>query len=248
MIQTNEDGNKAQTEIVSRPLIDASKLGFTENQPLPIIAPFTASTTATNVIHYMNKLRENGIFEYLGLRSTIGTVTTASNSSDNGDESGGSSVKINHHEYLNHIPSMEQLLQAANQPCKPESNPPRLTLAGRARSKHAHRSISVADEDLYFGICKGPTKEKNDAADLIVRAMIRDAIWMNIHVFGGVDVPVLEIRVKEGYGARWSVKNSCSQISDNDGGSTGHEIQRDVIFRGFLEPHMSDGFEKKWRH
>ena len=262
-IQTDGDREEVFTHSlpIPRPLIDASKLGFSENQPLPTIAPFTASTTVTNVIHYMNKLRENGIFEYLGLRSTIGTITTTNHSTsnkssttanNNGNASDSSdNNKCNHHEYLNHIPSIAQLLKAANQPCKPKSNPPRLTVAGRARAKHAHRSISIADEDLYFGVCKGSTNEKSHAADAIVRTMICDAVWINVHVFGGVNVPILEIRVKEGYGARWSVGNSHDQASDqddNDGACISNKTQKEITFRGFLEPHMSDGFEKKWRH
>lgn len=68
--------------------------------------------------------------------------------------------------------------------------------------------------------------------------MIHDAVWINIHTFGGISSYVLEIRVINGYGARWSAEwdeNIPFNVSN-------------VIFRGFLEPQMKDGFEKKWRH
>mmetsp|Transcript_50451 Transcript_50451/g.129996 ORF Transcript_50451/g.129996 Transcript_50451/m.129996 type:complete len:99 (+) Transcript_50451:481-777(+) len=41
--------------------------------------------------------------------------------------------------------------------------------------------------------------------------------------------PVLEVRMKEGYGARWY-------------------IDTPITFRGFLEPQMEGGHEKRWRH
>jgi len=41
------------------------------------------------------------------------------------------------------------------------------------------------------------------------------------------DLPIIEIRVKEGYGMRW---------------------QLDGFFRGFLEPQMPNGHENGWKH
>lgn len=60
----------------------------------------------------------------------------------------------------------------------------------------------------------------------VVRRILHSAVWINIHTM--VDGSLLEVRCKEGYGARWSY----------DG----------VKFRGFLEPHDPEGHETKWRH
>jgi hypothetical protein len=43
-------------------------------------------------------------------------------------------------------------------------------------------------------------------------------------------VLVHEVRESHGYGARW------------------HVTPNECIFRGFLEPQMRGGHEKKWRH
>lgn len=50
--------------------------------------------------------------------------------------------------------------------------------------------------------------------------------WINIHGLPG-NLPILEVRNKLGYGVRWEVKGK---------------------FRGFLEPQMEGGHEKKWVH
>lgn len=53
---------------------------------------------------------------------------------------------------------------------------------------------------------------KNELSFLKLQNMIEDAIWMNVHV---VPVPVFEIRVRGGYGARWSLDGSqvCAFVS-----------------------------------
>ena len=117
-------------------------------------------------------------------------------------------------------------------PCKPNAKPPHLTVAARARSKHAHRG----EKDQFFGVCTGSVKDKNDAAEKIVMDMLKDAVWINIHVFGGIKTPVMEVRNRVGYGARWAADWSCPERPVN------------VAFRGFLEPHMEEGFEQRWRH
>ena len=44
--------------------------------------------TASNVIQYINNIQIDGIFEYLGMRSTIGTIIMSSNNhnGENDDE------------------------------------------------------------------------------------------------------------------------------------------------------------------
>lgn len=53
-----------------------------------------------------------------------------------------------------------------------------------------------------------------------------NCIWINIHGLPG-DIPILELRVKQGYGIRWQING---------------------VFRGFLEPPMENGHEKGWKH
>lgn len=203
-----------ENEVLPRPLLPATELDFTEidsSSKIFPISPFLKNERepVKGCKSWLLKCGEVGIRELLGLRSTIGTEMNL------------------------FPPAIDELIHAANQPIttKDSAKPPILTVAGRARAKHAHRG----SKDQFFGISKGNNIEKNEAGEKIVRDMIQDAIWINIHVFGGVEVPIMEIRNSLGYGARWSANWS-------------NETPYDVVFRGFLEPQMQDGFEKKWRH
>lgn len=197
-----------------RPLIPADKLGFEERilaeEARLILLPHN-EISISNCMAWLESLGENGIRELLGLRNTAGS------------EPG----------YF--PPDYQSLIQAARMPCRPNSNPPHLTVAGKARAKHAHRG----EKDQFFGVCNGSTQKKNDAAEDIVKGILKDAVWINIHVFGGIKHPVIEFRNKLGYGARWR--------ADWDESGTPQK-PTNVIFRGFLEPQMEDGFERKWRH
>ncbi|KAI3959244.1 hypothetical protein MKW92_014623 [Papaver armeniacum] len=68
---------------------------------------------------------------------------------------------------------------------------------------------------------------KNKIALEVINQLISNCRWINIHIVPPYD-GVLEIRVAEGYGARWSKEGSK--------------------FIGFLEPYMEDGHSKRWRH
>ncbi|XP_058748790.1 uncharacterized protein LOC131621758 isoform X2 [Vicia villosa] len=97
-----------------------------------------------------------------------------------------------------------------------------LTHGARALAKHACRSSSG-----YWGSLVGNDSNKNRLAMDVINNLIAHCCWMNIHI-----VPphgaVFEIRVADGYGARW-----------NEDGSK---------FIGFLEPYMQDGHSKGWKH
>ena len=97
-----------------------------------------------------------------------------------------------------------------------------ITVGARALTKHAHRS-----SEEWWGVMKGSDSTKNTLARAKVLEVLDGATWLNIHMLPH-DVPVVEVRVLDGYGARWGA----------DGGD----------FRGFLEPQMPDGHEKGWRH
>lgn len=127
------------------------------------------------------------------------------------------------------IPSRHRLLQACRAIHKPDRS--KLTVAARARSKHAHRSVS---QESFFGVAKGPAEVQNDQTEGILNRLLEDAVWINRHRFVGLEegVVAIEIRVLEGYGARWVLDNNDDSIT----------------FRGFLEPQMKDGHERKWQH
>ena len=129
-------------------------------------------------------------------------------------------------------PSRSQLLASSRQLHKPDTKSS-LTVSARALSKHAHRG-----SDGFFGVVQGSESQKNEHADGVVQKLIREAAWINIHAFGGVDEtrPVVEVRTAEGYGARWSARWKKTHSPE------------DVQFRGFLEPTMDDGHESRWRH
>jgi hypothetical protein len=44
---------------------------------------------------------------------------------------------------------------------------------------------------------------------MMICKLIEQAVWLNVHV---VPVPVFEIRVQDGYGARWSADGSQVNI------------------------------------
>mmetsp|Transcript_37128 Transcript_37128/g.54603 ORF Transcript_37128/g.54603 Transcript_37128/m.54603 type:complete len:414 (+) Transcript_37128:29-1270(+) len=128
------------------------------------------------------------------------------------------------------LPTRKALYKAAQEPTKPNAKPPLLSVCARARAKHAHRGTI----DCFFGRIKGGNLIQNADAEVIVKKLLNEAAWINCHEFGGSDGMVLEVRVAAGYGARWSVP-----LFDSD---------KKLKFRGFLEPQMQNGHEKRWRH
>ncbi|XP_020676855.2 uncharacterized protein LOC110095591 isoform X3 [Dendrobium catenatum] len=97
-----------------------------------------------------------------------------------------------------------------------------LTDAARSLAKHVHRS-----SEEWWGSFRGGDSEKNRLASEIVNHLLNECCWMNVY-----DIQthnrVFEIRIHEGYGARWS----------HDGSK----------FIGFLEPYTEEGHSKGWKH
>jgi hypothetical protein len=103
----------------------------------------------------------------------------------------------------------------------PHFGPPsRLTVGARALAKHAHRSA------FFGGDLTGTEDAKNSRAFEIINHILSTAVWINCHALPH-NTFVCEFRVDTGHGARWSLDGS--------------------VFRGFLEPWMKDGHDKKWR-
>jgi len=78
-----------------------------------------------------------------------------------------------------------------------------------------------------WGDISGSDTSKNELASEAIDSLLRDCCWMNVHLTQPYG-PVFEIRVHEGYGARWS--------------------QDGAKFIGFLEPYTPEGFSKGWKH
>lgn len=102
-----------------------------------------------------------------------------------------------------------------------QKHPSRLTVGARALTKHAHRS-----SEGFWGLIKGTEAEKNDSAETVARLIIDECIWVNAHILPHSE-HIIECRNSKGYGIRWTIKGE---------------------FRGFLEPQMEGGHDKKWRH
>jgi hypothetical protein len=251
-----KEGVNANADREQRLLLEASHFGFTEQSPpsshiissFPVLSPSGYDTRVQDSIDWLHRIGDDGIYELLGIRRTIGSVPYAI------------------------PPTWDDLIHAAGQPHpkaipKPgtssaRSRAPPLTVAARARAKHSHRGSS----DQFFGVTKGGSAQQNAETEEVVSKMIREAAWINIHTFTGEGTKtitrsgmnVLEIRVEAGYGARWSAEwIPLSQISNevqgtvditSQAGDTEHTYPTNITFRGFLEPHMLDGHERKWRH
>lgn len=89
-------------------------------------------------------------------------------------------------------------------------------------AKHATRS-----SNRYWGRYDGSDSNKNRLAMDVIGPLIAYCCWLNVHIVQPHGI-VFEIRVADGYGARWS----------KDGSK----------FIGFLEPYMEDGHSKGWKH
>lgn len=197
----------------------ADHFGMTELETMETsIPPTNDLSSAEECTKWLRQAGEKGILSLLGIRRTVGTASISSNET-------GSEL------YLLPAP-VQELINASCQLHKPNSKSS-LTVGARALAKHADRGQSG-----FYGSIQGSEAVKNEHAMNVVEKLIAEAAWVNIHMFGGADAtrPILEVRTQEGYGARWSAvwKDAFTPV--------------DVAFRGFLEPHMENGHERRWRH
>ncbi len=240
--------------------VPANALGFKEipffhgNISLPSFPP----TSTKDIIRWLLSSRhgeENAdatIYRILGIRNTVGSL-------------------LPREKRLSMLPSKNILLRAANTLLEPKKKASarcgqhqRLTVAAKARSKHAPRAIQ---DDSFFGVARGPVALQNKQAEEMVQTLLENCLWINCHVFGGLTKTskdknnynggddfsswVLEIRQEQGYGARWRVEQSPFGDTDSDklvSKKEDGQPQVVVTFRGFLEPQMEDGHERRWRH
>ena len=316
-----------------RLLIPAESLGFQENQHdpmLPSLPPRSPGDIPMWFLREQRRDRDRVIYRVLGIRTTIGSVRPMVHC-------------------LTVLPSKRRLLKAATvflprknkntktsrkKKKKKKNRPPRgeqncLTVAAKARAKHAGRTTSHVDGDTtvtFFGTVSGPIGQQNREAILLVRTILKQCVWMNCHVLGGLSssssssssnsktpttyhdqLPndddddedredsssfVVELRQEQGYGARWLIEREEKQkqelvvssstivspsssvgnrknvhifprtatmaVIDDTNTNAKHSMNYTrsgslsssvlVTFRGFLEPHMKNGHEQKWRH
>ena len=188
-------------------LIPAKEFGLEEDFPLPAVPPAPTKLHALGIRRWFREAGNQGVLTLLGLRHTVGS-----------DPRGL------------FPPSWKALLSAANQSNRPDHV---LSVAARARAKHAHRGGS----QQFFGVARGSQANQNAAARDIIANLLHNAVWINIHTFSGTNGrPALEVRVVSGYGTRW-VADWSDPLHPTD-----------IEFRGFLEPQMEDGHLKGWRH
>ena len=193
-------------------LVSAELLGLKEimEPKLDSLPPIPRTATRKNLQSWLCDAGDDCVLRILGMRKTVGTNSR-----------------------LLLPPPRQVLEEAAMAPHSKGKGNNRLTVAARARSKHAHRG-----KDRFFGVVAGSAEKQNMESAIIVKKLFNEAVWINIHVFGGIEDPVLEVREETGYGGRWQLFASNKSTM----------ILATVEFRGFLEPQMPDGHEKGWRH
>lgn len=192
--------------------LPAAHFGMAEFKTMEsLIPPINNLSSVQECSNWLRQAGENGILALLGMRRTVGTASIIS-----------SNGNVSYESYLL-PPSSEDLLDASCKLHKPNTKSS-LTVGARALTKHADRGHSG-----FYGTIQGSESAKNEHAEHIVKELIQNAAWINIHNFGGTVAtrPVIEVRTEEGYGARWSALwiDAFNPV--------------DVSFRGFLEP---------WRH
>ncbi|CAM8901153.1 unnamed protein product [Rhodiola kirilowii] len=150
------------------------------------------------LVTILSGLSYAGIQHLLGLTHTVGTISEAL------------------------PPPKSVLLSSFMLPCNPDATGSTLSHGAKALAKHANR-----DSSNYWGTSSGNDSNKNQQALEVLNKLLAHCCWLNIHVVPPHE-EVFEIRVADGYGARWT----------KDGNQ----------FIGFLEPYMEDGHTKGWKH
>ncbi|KAG4211161.1 hypothetical protein ERO13_A02G093300v2 [Gossypium hirsutum] len=153
---------------------------------------------AISLASILSELSYEGVQSLLGLAHTTGTISDAL------------------------PPPKSTLLSSFMLPYNPDVKGSTLTHGARALAKHVNQS-----SNKYWGNLNGSDSNKNKLAMGVIVDLIINSCWLNMYTFQPHG-DVFEIRVAEGYGARWS----------KDG----------YKFIGFLEPYMDDGHLKGWKH
>ncbi|KAF7233538.1 hypothetical protein EG68_11086 [Paragonimus skrjabini miyazakii] len=121
---------------------------------------------------------------------------------------------------VDRLPIPRHLLIRACEELNDPSSP--LTVCGRALTKHTAR-----DSTGWWGPATGSDEAKNENGIRKVKEILDNAVWINIHQLPGA-VANLEIRIGDGHGVRF----------DYD----------PLRFRGFVEPHQTEGWLNRYKH
>ncbi|WOL00399.1 hypothetical protein Cni_G09112 [Canna indica] len=144
------------------------------NGVLAISVSKSASQPYDALAELLSVLSYDGIASLLGMAHTIGTVADAL------------------------PPPRSFLISSSTKPTRPNVTGCSLTDAARALAKHANRS-----SDGWWGVLSGSDFNKNRLALQMIYRLLNDCCWMNAHIIQPHGC-VFEIRVLDGYGARWS--------------------------------------------
>ncbi|KAK4370708.1 hypothetical protein RND71_010183 [Anisodus tanguticus] len=138
----------------------------------------SVSMLSTLLILTLEQLSYAGVQRLLGFVCTVGTVSEAL------------------------PPPASTLISSFLLPHNPNAKGCTLTDGARALSKHINRS-----SDRHWGSFSGSDSDKNKVALDVISDLITRCCWMNVHIVPPHGV-VFEIRVADGYGARWSKDGS----------------------------------------
>jgi hypothetical protein len=121
----------------------------------------------------------------------------------------------------------------------------KLTVGARALSKHLGRDGT----HFFWGRqLHGSEESKNaQAAQLLEQRILPAVCWRNVYMLPH-NVVTFEVRVSEGYGARWVYNNSAASQTTKSDSASPMDRHVSVLFRGFLEPHDPNGHECGWQH
>ena len=197
---TVDSSSDVNMGVPRRPLLSRleTKLTKPEKWPLPAFFPDVFHETAVHVSPLVSDWTQETVVYLLGMRQTAGTVVGAL------------------------PPSIATLMKSFCHSHEKHGRKVGLTVGGRALSKHCKRCTQG-----WWGNATGTPQEINTKAEAKIRLIMAKCVWMNRHLLPH-DVEIFEIRVAEGYGARWL----------GDGSE----------FRGFLEPPSLDGHDQGWVH
>ncbi|PPS04914.1 hypothetical protein GOBAR_AA15746 [Gossypium barbadense] len=129
---------------------------------------------AISLASILSELSYEGVQSLLGLAHTTGTISDAL------------------------PPPKSTLLSSFMLPYNPDVKGSTLTHGARALAKHVNRS-----SNKYWGNLNGSDSNKNKLAMGVIVDLIINSCWLNMYTFQPHG-DVFEIRVAEGYGARWS--------------------------------------------
>ncbi|KAM7461079.1 hypothetical protein LguiA_029200 [Lonicera macranthoides] len=160
-----------------------------------------ASQLYLSLATILSGLSYDGIQRLLGLAHTVGTISEALPPPRSTLLSSFLEMYCHIFLFLDRVFSLSWL----------EVKGSKLTDGARALAKHLNRS-----SDGYWGTFCGSDSNKNMLAVDVIRRLIDHCCWLNMHIVPPHGV-VFEIRVYDGYGARWSQDGTKTRERESSG-------------------------------